>query len=664
MHLRLTFSGAALMVAALALSQGSTPFATNKRADRTLRAPAPVVDSTLRFSPQIKEVTGQLRMEEVENKFNMNVFNLEEPNTLIPGSMSSTPSPIAPLKKWPAIGATGWVPPDPDVAIGPNFVVATVNVAIAFFRKDGTKLFEQDLGANGFFSNMGVTSFVFDPKCFYDKTSGRFFVVALEMDDATKTSKALVAVSDDSDPTGTWFKYRIEAKQTVDSVDYWMDYPGFGFNKDAVMVTGNMFGFAGGFNGIQYILIPKAALLTGGQPTISYFTLGGGSVQVSRTVDGTVDKLYAINWTGGNTAMVHAIKDILTTPTLSTTPVAIPSFQQPAQAAQSTGGHTLDSLDGRIMNAHVRFGRLYAAHTIRKSGSDPTNVSRWYEINLNGWPDSGQTPALRQAGNVGLGGGQHSFMPAIGVNSLGEIAIVYTRSSSSICADFVASARRPSDPLGGMGSPIMLSSSVGSIYGGSSNRWGDYFGCQVDPVDDKTFWGIGMIANASGGWQTIVQSFKVTTPVSAQPTGISKLEGGTTTGSLSSILASDGLYYTLRSVPIARTGEVSSAIVTFTAPSTNMATLGFTFESAAATNVTASYFIWNWTTSTWTYVGATPQTSTDKVWSFNVGGPYSNYINASKQVKILLRSIMPYNPVRNAIPYTFKIDQVKLTGSQ
>src|SRR5687767_1870195 len=32
--------------------------------------------------------------------------------------------------QWPAIAATGWTPPDPDLAVGPNQIVAVVNSSI------------------------------------------------------------------------------------------------------------------------------------------------------------------------------------------------------------------------------------------------------------------------------------------------------------------------------------------------------------------------------------------------------------------------------------------------------------------------------------------------------------------------------------------------------
>lgn len=668
MTFRSFFAVSALAVAALGMAQfsGTAPVVTKKPAFKRVIGPKSKPIDTRSFSPQIKEISGQIAPREVENKFNHVIYNITEANTIQLGGVMPTQAPISTTKQFPAIGATGWVPPDPDVAVGQNHIVAVVNVAIAFYTKTGTRLFQQTLDGAGFFSGMEVTSFCFDPKVFYDSSSNRFFVIILEKQDSPSTiSKCLVAVSDDGDPNGIWHRYRIEAKQTVNNAEYWLDYPGWGANKDSVLITGNMFGFTSGYNGIQYILINKAEMLTGAEPVINYFGMPGDSVQVMRTPDNTLDTLYAVSHTGPNTAMLHAFTDLLGTPVLTTVPVAIPTFTRPTSPVTSTGGRLLDSLDGRFLNCQVRNGRLYTAHTVRAS-TDGTNGSRWYEFNINGWPSSGSNPTLRQAGTVALGSGIHYWMPAIAVNAGGDIAMVFSRASSSITADFMATSRRSTDPLGFMGTPVRLVQSIGSTYGSPRdvNRWGDYFGCQVDPVDNQTFWGIGMIANAGGSWQTVVNSFKVSTPFSGNATSIAKFEGGTATGSLSNVLASDNLYFTVNSAPVDRTGQVASATATFTVSQSNIATLNFNMETAAATNVTGSLFIWDWTTSKWVYVGATPQTSADKTWTLGVSAPFSRYINSStKQVKILVRAIMPFSTIRPAVPFQFKIDRLSYSGS-
>ncbi len=122
-----------------------------------------------------------------------------------------------------AVAQTEWSPPDPNLAVGPDHIVETVNAAIAFYDKHtGQQLFSTHLGTPGnpgFFEPVGADSgFVFDPKCFYDQKVGRFVVVALEHN--SNDSWIDIAVSDDDDPNGIWYKYRTFSVIALGSSQY------------------------------------------------------------------------------------------------------------------------------------------------------------------------------------------------------------------------------------------------------------------------------------------------------------------------------------------------------------------------------------------------------------------------------------------------------------
>lgn len=618
--------------------------------------------STYKFVPKVKPVTNLIKRE-VQNKTDHPVPSIGEPNTMQFGQLSDLPNPAKSLALFPGINATGWNPPDPDIGVSPTHVVEVVNVAVAFFRRDGTKIFEQDLGQTGFFQGVATAGFVFDPKAFYDPISQRFFIVALEQDGAAQISGLLIAVSDDSNPEGNWHRYRVDAKQTVGADSFWLDYPGFGFSNDAVMITGNMFGFNGGFNGIQFIVLNKSALINGTPPTISRFTQSGGSVQVMRIAnEPAATVLYGMNFANTSNARVHAVVGGGgPNPTLQSVDVAVPTWAGPAQGGNSVGGNQLDSLDGRIFNVAYRNGKMWATHGIRASQNDPRNVARWYELNLRNWPTSPNPPIYVQGGNVGQPG-QDFILPAICANAIGEVAIVMTRCSPSIVADFVIAARRANDTAGTMRAPVRLATSIGSSYGGPSNRWGDYFGLQADPVDDRTFWGVGMVANASGGWQTVINSFRLTVPFTAAATAVAKYEGGATSGTVTAIQTSNNVAYTIASVPVLRTGEVASAIVDFTLPSATQE-LNVSVESRAIVGVTGSLHFWDWTKSAWVFAGSTPLTATDSIKTYSAGMNYSKYTNAQNKVRVLVRAIYPTQVGRVPLKHTFRIDHVSAAGS-
>lgn len=484
-----------------------------------------------------------------------------EPNMLPYGSVINS-SRGAVSAQWPAVSATGWTPPDPDLAVGPNQVVAVVNSSIAFFNKDGTHTFQQT--AQDFLSGLGAGSFLFDPKAFYDRVNNRFVIVFLEKG-SSSISKVIVAVSDDNNPAGIWHKYRIEAELVLGGTSYWVDYPGFGYNKDAYVISGNMFGFSGGFAGVQFIVIPSAPLLTGSAATVHYLRDSeGASAQVSEVLDPSLDRVFAISRDGTSAMTVYCLRNLLAAPILNQVNVTVPTNSRPMIDAPSTNGRTLDSLDGRVINAVWRGGSLLTTHTVQSSSRLRI---RWYEFATNNWPISG-SPSLIMSGEVAGATGIHHHMPAVGKNSVGDVSVLFTRSASTITADIMFAGRFSADPAGTMGTPVTLESSAGNNY--AQGRWGDYFGVDVDPLDDVTFWGIGMGIAANNSWRTSIFSWTMTVPGTAFAPAVLTMERGQLfAGGLADLAVSDdvraefrpGVTFTTNEAPIRARVDATSPLL-------------------------------------------------------------------------------------------------------
>jgi len=424
---------------------------------------------------------------------------------------------IVPGADFPGISQTPWVPPDQSLAVGPDHIVSTVNMSIAFYQKDGTLDFSSRLdstGSPGFFEGVGGRDFTFDPKCFYDQFSGRFFVLALEVYDNPGQGEAwiTVAVSDDSDPNGIWYKYRTWAVTSVDTSRYWVDYPGIGFDGQAFYVTGNLFLLSGpgdGFAGVLYRTFDKTPMLSGDPVTFADIRgASSASVQVAQSF-GTPPGTYFLSVRNSTSLRIQTIESPLTSPTLRTAVLGVPAISSPDDAP-SPGGGLISTLDGRIMNVQWRDGMIYAAHGIQVSGKAQ---ARWYQIDTRGWP-AGPSPALVQSGNVDAGPGVYTFFPAIASNRFGNVAMVMAASSASEFASVQATGRLRTDPPGTMGSPTQLT--IGSR--GADGRWGDYFYIALDPNDDTTFWMIGQVQEPFG-WQTWIQSFTVGCPADVNGDG-------------------------------------------------------------------------------------------------------------------------------------------------
>lgn len=413
-------------------------------------------------------------------------------------------------QRFPGIDMDRWAPPDPTLAVGPEYVVATVNMKIAFFRKsDGVKVFERWLGnqeTNGFFRSVGALDFTFDPKCLYDTNTGRFIVIVPEYYSSPRTSKICVAVSDDSDPNGVWYLYRTESKVTNQGSEYWLDYPGLGVDQNAIYVCGNMFGFSSGFGGVLFRAYPIAPLLNGGPITWWDFLRTSSASAQAAHASTTTNAGFFVEVGSTSSMRLLAIRDVLSNPTLVTTTVSVPSFSNPNSSAPQQGGGTIDVLDGRIMNVYWRNGKMLAGHGIRSNSGNRT-VGRWYEFNTGTWPQSG-SPTLAQSGNVDSGGSNYHMFPALAYNDFGDAGMIIGRSSSTQFAGVYVTGRKRTDAAGTMGALVEARRGTAAYTGG---RWGDYFGAQVDPADGLTFWGIGEICESSGSWRTWITSWRVAT---------------------------------------------------------------------------------------------------------------------------------------------------------
>ncbi len=421
------------------------------------------------------------------------------------------------ITQFSGLDRTGWVPPDPTLAVGPNHVMITVNQSIAWYTKAGALQFSAALGSPGspgFFEPVGAGNFTFDPKCFYDHHAGRFVVLALEV--YTNSAYITIAVSDDDDPNGVWHAYRTDAVVQVDDTTFWWDYPGFGYDAQGYYVTGNLFGLnQNGWAGAGFRCFDKAPMLTG-SPAV-FFTLrgaGAASVQVAQHF-GVNNEAYFVETESDVALRIHAISDPVTNPSKQSFRLPVGAFNGPA-GAPVQGGGTLSVVDARIMNAQWRDGRLLTAHHVSVGG---VTKPRWYDIALNGWPGSG-TPTLTQAGIADPGAGVSGFFPAIYANDAGEVGLVFGTSAPDRPVAMVVTGRTASDPLGTMAEPTDVRTSP---TGGSDGRWGDYYDIAIDPTDGETFWAIGETEEPGIGWDTRIASFRIGEPCPAdlaEPFGV------------------------------------------------------------------------------------------------------------------------------------------------
>ncbi|MCH2135952.1 MAG: hypothetical protein MK101_05150 [Phycisphaerales bacterium] len=409
---------------------------------------------------------------------------------------------------------TGWNPPDPDLAAGPEHVVEVTNGGIAAFTHGGELLWQDEIeNPSGFWGSVGATYFVFDPEALYDQRSGRFFVMANERSDGGG-SYFLLGVSSTSDPTDPWHKYRFN----MSHIDNDIDSPNMAVGDEAVYLGCDMFGP----DKYPILMVPKAQVLAGmpvsGETEIMLSGSGNQSLGMVRSTDVEPDvPQYMLqssegtgNGVGFNEIRIHAIRDPLGDPYRETYDLTVPTYSYPSQVPQEGTSTQHYLFEPRFWSCVWRNGSIWAVHHVNSSRARV----RWYEIDVRGWPSSGQTPVLAQSGEIDQGSGHYSFFPSIAVDEHDNAAIVFARGASDEYTSMWRAVRRASDPANTFQAPELVRSSSAAE---TSGRWGDYSGASPE-VGGGAFW-LAHEWRPSSGWSTWIDRVSIGVPQTVQVPG-------------------------------------------------------------------------------------------------------------------------------------------------
>jgi len=407
-----------------------------------------------------------------------------------------------------------WVeysPPDTNGAVGATQYVQWVNTYFAVFDKHTGTLLAGPAPANALWSGFGggcQTNNDGDPIVLYDKLASRWVMGQFSV--STTPYLQCVAVSATSDATGPWYRYSFQ-------YGYFDDYPKMGVWADAYYETFNMFD-GDTFMGSDACAYNRTAMLNGQAATQICFqqgpTIGG---LLPSDVDGvTGPPAGAPNYMlayGANSLELYKFHVDFGTPSNSTFtgPVVIPvaAFTPlcygASECVPQPGTDTrLDSLADRLMYrlAYRRFSdheSLVVNHSVAVNGSGGV---RWYEIQ-----SPGSTPVVAQQGTYAPDS-NYRWMGSIAMDRIGDIAVGYSVSSSTVYPSIAFAGRVPSDPAGVLESETSVITGSGSQTGILS-RWGDYSAMTVDPTDDCTFWYTQeyLVSNGAWNWRTRIANF-------------------------------------------------------------------------------------------------------------------------------------------------------------
>ena len=398
------------------------------------------------------------------------------------------------------VPGTGWTPPDPEIAVGPNDIVVMTNGNISNLSKTGTLQWSDEIESSfGFWGSLGATGFVFDPECTWDPHSQRFLAMACERG-SNNHSYFLFAISKDDSPgtASDWWKYRFDVT-SISGND--IDSPNMAVGPDSIMLTADF------FSPDKYLIymLDKSSVLSGGTAVTAHELIVGTSQQsmgvpVVYDNDPTHYILQSTESSSNSSVIVHAITNPFTAYNRTTTTLSVPTYTYPAHPPQKGTTSRPFLFEPRFWSLAQRNGSLWAVHHVNISRSRV----RWYEIALNNWPASG-TPSLSQDGEIDLGDNIYTFFPSIHVDAASNVAVTFARSAANEYISMGRATRAATDAPGTMRPAQVVQTSTNSH---TSGRWGDYSGTQNDPNIVGTFWGHHEFNNGStSAWRTWVSKY-------------------------------------------------------------------------------------------------------------------------------------------------------------
>jgi hypothetical protein len=437
-----------------------------------------------------------------------------------------TPAPSA-LLNFDGLGNGGGytpnaAPPDTNGAIGATQYVQWVNEAFAVYDKQTGARLAGPTNGNQLFQALGATHQCAvtndgDPVVQYDKANNRWVLTQFAVTNGTtKGFYECIAVSQTSDATGAYNVYAFKEPN-------FNDYPKVGVWADGYYATYNMFS-GNTFTGARLCAYDRAKMIAGQAATEQCFQLSsafGGVLPAD--IDGQIAPPagapeYFVNF-GSNSLNVWKMHTDWTTPANSTltgpSAISVAAFSQACSGGtcipQGGTTQTLDSLADRLMYrlAYRHFADGHEAMVLNHSvnpGTGPLSGVRWYELRI-----TSNTPSLFQQGTYAIDSNSR-WMGSIAMDKVGNIAVGYSVSGTSLSPGIRFATRAPGDAAGTLGAESSIIAGGGSQTA-TLSRWGDYSAITVDPVDDCTFWYTTEYLKTSGtfNWSTRIASFKLPT---------------------------------------------------------------------------------------------------------------------------------------------------------
>ncbi len=462
-------------------------------------------------------------------------------------------------------------PPDSIASAGPTYVVEAVNDNLFFASKSGLP---NSLGGStqsfaNFFPNFthsifGLDEVITDPSVNYDAAAGKWVISILDIDLQHQKGYLNVAVSNTSDPTGTWNKFQLDLTDGPgplisgnSGLTLWGDFERFGSSATAYVWTVNMYSFSSGgidqnslYDHVQVIAVDKSNLANVNQVDLPSWDAGTNTITNENLLPVRMDGAAAANgmWFaeetnyGTTSGQANALRLVHVGDVLTATPANfvdftgnVPQYQfnflqdtaqggnhpwnngdTDALAVQAGSTDLIDTNDTRMDSAVWRvvngLEHLVLTQTVDDPSDPGTAKARWYDFNTTGVNDPSVAVPLYQSGEINPGAGVFTYFPSAAIDPAGDIGMTYLESSANEFLSMYVTVKGLGDASMQPGVLAIGGNSAYTSPDGSPHRAGDYSGTVVD-IDGtgaatNSFWSANEFSN-SGTWGTVLDNFSL-----------------------------------------------------------------------------------------------------------------------------------------------------------
>ncbi len=412
---------------------------------------------------------------------------------------------------------SGFLPPDPTGAVGPNHYLHSVNSLVKIFDKTGTLL----LGPVSLSSFLGNGSNNGDPIVLYDQLADRWIVSEF----GNGNNELSIGVSVSGDPTGAYNVW-----------DYtfpgFPDYPHYGVWHDGYYGTVNL----GGQSTRGFVMERDEMLAGGATPQILIFNLPGVVVNPNQVKSPEPANLLGTTFDPSTPGYITYLQDdawggvsfdhlkvweidmdwVNTANSTISAPLEIAT--DPFDAGELFGnGNGALRQPGTSQRLAGHGGIISFAANYRPFGThnswlitfntfidgNQTGGIRWVELRndaVNPW-------TIHQEGTYSIADGHSRLMSSAAMDAAGNIAMGYTTGSVNLAPSLRYTGRFASDPLG------MMTVAETVIIDGpgvrtNTNRYGDYAHMTMDP-NNFTFWYTADYFSSNNQWRTQIAAFSL-----------------------------------------------------------------------------------------------------------------------------------------------------------